>query len=188
MLTLTAALFAGGESRRMGVNKATLFFQNEPLWSFQLRKLRKLRPQTLAVSARAKPDWRPADAELILDTPPSRGPVSGLAAALEGLQTTHLLALAVDLPHMTVAHLGALWALARPGMAVLPRHGPHFEPLCAIYPVEAREEVRNLVSAMDFSLQSLARTLTAQGRAKIYSVAEGDIRLYTNVNTPADLP
>jgi molybdenum cofactor guanylyltransferase len=187
MTTLTAVLFAGGKSRRMGADKATLAFNGEPLWSWQLKKLREMRPRMIAISARAKPNWCPPDVESILDSPPSRGPLSGIAAVLEKLRTTHLLALAVDLPRMTVAHLQTLWSFARPGVAVMPRNGTYFEPLCAIYPVEALAEVRNLLSAMDFSLQSLARILSEQGRATIHPVTGEEIPLYRNVNAPADL-
>src|SRR5437867_2135004 len=98
MKTLTAVLFAGGESRRMGADKAMLEIGGEPLWARQLRRLRELQPERILISARSKPAWCPAEIETVLDEPPSRGPLSGLAAALKIIQTTHLLALAIDLP------------------------------------------------------------------------------------------
>src|SRR5215472_10397984 len=102
MKTLTAVLFVGGESRRMGTDKATLILNGEPLWSRQFRVLRDLHPKKVMISARKKPDWCPGDADLALDEPPSRGPLSGLAVSLEKIRTTHLLILAVDMPKMTV--------------------------------------------------------------------------------------
>ena len=44
MKTLTAVLLAGGESRRMGADKATLICDGEPLWARQLATLKKLSP------------------------------------------------------------------------------------------------------------------------------------------------
>src|SRR5215469_1433267 len=113
MKTLTAVLFAGGESRRMGADKATLVLDGEPLWSRQIRVLRELYPAKVMISARKMPDWCPADIEVALDEPPSRGPLSGLVAALGKIQTTHLLALAVDLPRMASEHICKLWARAQ---------------------------------------------------------------------------
>src|SRR5215467_14754983 len=113
-MTLTALLMAGGVSRRMGFDKATVMLAGKPLWQRQLTLLKKLHPQNLCVSARCRPAWCPADIEIMLDEPPSRGPLSGLAAALTRLKTSHLLALAIDLPRMTGLHLRQLWASCHP--------------------------------------------------------------------------
>src|SRR5207247_9022948 len=87
-MTLTAVLLAGGESRRMGTEKATIVFNGEPLWQRQMKLLRHLRPEEISVSARAERSWRPADTELVLDQPPSRGPISGLTADLGRTRTS----------------------------------------------------------------------------------------------------
>ena len=93
-MTLTAVLFAGGEARRLGADKATLLWEGEPLWSRQLRTLRELAPEKILISARTKPAWCPPEIETVLDEPPARGPLSGIVAALKKMETTHLLALA----------------------------------------------------------------------------------------------
>jgi molybdopterin-guanine dinucleotide biosynthesis protein A len=88
-------LLTGGESRRLGTDKATLTLADEPLWRRQIRLLSGLEPQAVWISARTRPAWCPPAVEVILDEPPSRGPLSGVAAALSRLQTPQLLALAV---------------------------------------------------------------------------------------------
>src|SRR5256886_8660143 len=100
-MTLTAVLLAGGESRRMGTEKATIVFNGEPLWQRQIKLLRHLGPENILVSARAERSWRPADTESVLDQPPSRGPTSGLTPALARTRTSHLIALAVDMRFIT---------------------------------------------------------------------------------------
>ena len=186
MKTLTAVLFAGGESRRMGVDKATLMLNNEPLWSRQLRILRELQSANVMVSARNRPDWCPDEIDVALDEPPSRGPLSGLVAALEKIRTTHLLALAVDLPRMTSAHLKELWALAEPGIGIVPQNDGFVEPLCAIYPVEAINVLREGLSEKDVALSRFIRTLAAQKRIRFYTVPESESPLYQNMNTPEE--
>ena len=183
-MTLTTVLFAGGKSRRMGVEKATLPFAGEPLWSRQLNVLRELKPEALWISARSRPGWCPAEIDVVLDAPPARGPLSGLAAVLGRLQTSHVLALAVDLPDMTADHLRDLWKAARPGCGVIPVNESFFEPLCAIYPVEAATEA---AQAGDGSLQNLAQRLVLQNRAAPYALTTRERRLYRNLNTPEDL-
>ena len=80
-LSLSAVLLAGGESRRMGTDKATFLFRGKPLWQVQLETLRRLRPAEIFLSARTDPSWRPDDVQFIADIPPSCGPLSGIAAS-----------------------------------------------------------------------------------------------------------
>jgi molybdopterin-guanine dinucleotide biosynthesis protein A len=187
-MTLTAVLFTGGSSRRMGADKAGLIFAGEPLWSRQLRLLRELQPDALWVSARSRPEWCPPEIEVVLDVPPSRGPLSGLSAALSRLQTSHLLVLAVDLPQMPAAHLHMLWSLAKPGCGVFPMAGDFFEPLCAIYPAAAASAAKDALTSDDLSLHSLAQTLVQKKHALIHHLSGADRLVYLNVNTPGDLP
>ena len=186
MKTLTAVLFAGGESRRMGTDKATLTLNGEPLWSRQIRILRELHPSKVIISARNKSDWHPLDIEVVLDESPSRGPLSGLAAVLERIQTTHLLALAVDLPRMTSAHLKKLWALVEPGIGLVPQNDGLGEPLCAIYPAEAINVAREALSKEDVSLRRFIKTLADQKRIHFYTVTQSESPLYQNANTPEE--
>ncbi len=136
-MTFTAVLLAGGESRRMGKDKATIVFGGEPLWQRQIELLRGLRPERDFRFSAHGATWLPLDTELLLDDPPSRGPLSGLTRALERTQTSHLIALAVDMPFMTGEQLRALWGLAAIGCGVLPMIGNRAEPLAAIYPRDA---------------------------------------------------
>ncbi len=185
-MTLTCVLFAGGESRRMGADKALLRVNGVPLWARQLQLLRELEPAALWVSARTRPGWCPAEIAVVTDEPPSRGPLSGLVAALRHLQTTHLLALAVDLPLMEAGHLRTLWRRARPGRGVLPTTGTDAEPLCAIYPGGelARQSAARALAGADFSLQRFAGTLREAGSMETFPVSEAERIFYRNANTP----
>ncbi len=186
-VTLTAVLFAGGESRRMGADKSTLMVAGRSLWSRQLETLRSIHPDKLLISARVRPVWAPNDIEIILDEPPSMGPLSGLVAALKCMKTTHLLALAIDLPRMTSDHLVKLIQLASQEKGVIPRCGQFYEPLCAIYPASALPIAESSLAVSRLSLQSLVKTLMEQDNAHIYSVLEIENVLYSNLNSPQDL-
>jgi molybdopterin-guanine dinucleotide biosynthesis protein A len=186
-MTLTAMLLAGGRSWRMGRDKATLVFDGEPLWQRQLQELRKLTPTALWVSARTRPLWCPPELEIVLDEPPSRGPLSGLAAGLSRLQTSHLLVMAIDLPRVPVGHLRKLWSLAEPGKAVIPLNEDYFEPLCAVYPAEAAPLAEKALKTSDSSLQHLAREMFHKSRAQSYVLTPEERLLYLNLNRPSDL-
>jgi molybdenum cofactor guanylyltransferase len=186
-MTLTALLLVGGLSRRMGVDKATMVVAGHPLWSRQLGVLQGLGPAALWISARTPPAWAPSGVEIILDEPPSRGPLGGVAAALGRLGTSHLLVLAVDLPRMSSEHLRMLAGLTTPGRGVIPATGGFFEPLCAIYPREAAEPAAVALAGPDVSLQPFAAGLVRENRAVAFPVPEAEKPLYQNANRREDL-
>src|SRR2546423_7398043 len=154
-MNISAVLLAGGESRRMGRDKAAVLFRGKPLWQIQLRLLRKLEPASIFVSARTDPSWRPDDVQFVADDSPSRGPLSGLAASMPKLRTTHLLALAIDMPFMSENYLRYLCNHIEPGTGVVPMIDNRAEPLAAIYPREAHNDFRSALAGTDFSLQTL---------------------------------
>jgi molybdopterin-guanine dinucleotide biosynthesis protein A len=186
-MNISAVLLAGGESRRMGTDKATLSFRGKPLWQIQLDLLRKLEPAEISVSARTDPAWRPPDVHFVADDLPSRGPLSGLAAALARMHAKHLLALAIDMPFMTEKYLKFLCGQIEPGCGVLPKIDNRAEPLAAIYPQEAAAEIGAALSGADFSLQTLTNCLVAGGKLRVMPVAEQEKKLFLNVNELADL-
>src|SRR5438477_9370914 len=136
-MKISAVLLAGGDSYRMGKDKATIVFRGKPLWRIQLDLLRRLELAEIFISARTDPPWRPSDIQFVWDDPPSRGPLSGLTAALAQIQTGHLLALAIDMPFMTENYLRAISHKIEPGRGALPMIGDRAEPLAAIYPADA---------------------------------------------------
>jgi molybdopterin-guanine dinucleotide biosynthesis protein A len=186
-MTLTAVLLAGGESRRMGTEKATIVFNGEPLWQRQIRLLRQLGSEKILVSARAERAWRPADTELVLDQPPSRGPISGLTAALARMGTSHLIALGVDMPFVTAAQLQDLCHRANPGCGVVPTIGGRAEPLAAVYPAEAYIDFAAALGGNDWSLQPLVRRIADEGKVRLVNVTEAEADLYRSLNEPQDL-
>ena len=185
--TLSAVLLAGGESRRMGIDKATVLFRGKPLWEIQLDLLRKLGPPEIFVSARTDPLWRPADVHFIADQPPSRGPLSGLVASMAKMRSTHLLALAVDMPFMTEKFLRYLCEQIEPRVGVVPKIDNRAEPLAAIYPREAEIDFRDALAGADFSLQTLVRHLLDSGKLRELTVPEREKKLFLNMNQPVDL-
>ena len=186
-MNITAVLLAGGESRRMGNDKATILLRGKPLWQIQIDLLRKLEPAEIFVSARTDPSWRPADVQFVADDPPSRGPLSGLAASMLKVRTTHLLALAIDMPFMSENYLRYLYDHIELGTGVVPTIDNRAEPLAAIYPREANADFRSALVGADFSLQTLVCDLIEAGKLREIPVTEQEKKLFLNVNELSDL-
>jgi molybdopterin-guanine dinucleotide biosynthesis protein A len=186
-MNISAVLLAGGESRRMGKDKATVLFRGKPLWQIQIDLLRKLEPAEIFISARIDPGWRPADVQFVLDDRPSRGPLSGLAASMAKMCTTHLLALAIDMPFMSENYLRYLCDQIKPGVGILPKIGNRAEPLAAIYPREASAAFQSALAGTDFSLQTLTGRLVDARKLWEISVTTEEKKLFRNVNELSDV-
>jgi len=184
---IVAALLAGGESRRMGRDKALIMFAGEPLWRRQVDLLRKLNPSEVFVSARNDPPWRPRDIHFVGDAEPSRGALSGVAACLARSQSEHMLVLAVDMPFMTEASLRRICRGIAPSLGVFPMVNGRAEPLAAVYLRKSLPEFLSALTSDDFSLQTLVRKLIAAGTLQPLAVEPKDVASFRSVNEPGDL-
>jgi molybdopterin-guanine dinucleotide biosynthesis protein A len=189
MTELSGVVLAGGASRRMGQDKATLSFRGKALWQHQLGILRDAGVTELFLSARGEAAYATAsEVVIVLDFAPDHGPLAGIAAALAHATHEYLLVLAIDLPLIPPTFLRQLALTAvREKSGVIPQGAAHFEPLAAVYPRAARAVVEHQLQDNDRSLQRLARTLIADELAIIRPLTSREERFFANINTPADL-
>ena len=103
------------------------------------------------------------------------------------MRTTHLLALAIDMPFMSENYLRYLYDHIELGAGVVPTIDNRAEPLAAIYPREARVDFQRALSGADFSLQTLVCDLIEAGKLQEIPVTEQEKKLFLNVNELADL-
>jgi molybdopterin-guanine dinucleotide biosynthesis protein A len=178
-----AALIAGGQSRRMGRDKAWLDWHGEPLWKFQLSKLRELHPAKLLVSCREEQALDPSDAELLFDPAGNQGPLPALARCLEHAQMS-VLVLGVDMPHIPVPLLRELHHTDA-GAVFQGAHG--YEPLCAVYPVAALALLRDSLAQGNLRLQTFVQIAVDAGHLRVIPLSKQQEALFLNLNTPADL-
>jgi molybdenum cofactor guanylyltransferase len=187
IMTFSAVLLAGGESRRLGNDKAQVIFEGEPLWQRQLRLLRNLQPEQVVVSARIEPKWRPREVAAILDDAPSRGPMSGICAALSRMKTSHLLVLAVDMPFILENDLHKLVSFVRTGCGVVPIANGIAEPLLAIYPAESLDIFKGALSRQNTSLQPIVCELGELQMVRYLYLSREEAERCRSINTPTDL-
>lgn len=183
------ALLAGGRSTRMGRDKATLEVGGEPLWRRQLDVLGSV-CAPVAVFAPERPGWLPEGSTFVPDNPAARGPMAGLLAALEwaaACGASHVMALAVDMPRMDVGFLRDLAGPCLPGRGIIPQNGSLYEPLCAVYPVEALAVLSESARRGEWKLQEIAAALLAGGTLSARSPSPEDAAMFFNLNSPDDL-
>jgi molybdenum cofactor guanylyltransferase len=201
-------VLAGGQSKRMGRDKALLELDGRPLVALATEKLRTLGLEAKICGARA--DAAPELArfgEVIPDNFAGCGPVAGIEAGL-GLAAEKAplsLFLAVDMPVVPVAFLR--WTIERAetsrAVATIPVAGGLPQPLCAVYSRRLLEGLRAAITAghlkmmtavteaaaaalgerMDlFEVESVAAGLAAG----VWPVSPPQREWFLNANTPEE--
>lgn len=189
-LHVTGVILAAGRSSRMGRDKAFLTLANgTTLVAHQAALLRSLHVNDLLISARPHTDYGVPGAHRVYDAVPDAGPLAGISAALAHSTQPHLLALAVDLPRITAALLKSLLDSITPGAGAVPSTPRGFEPLCAVYPntPDSRAALAAALASADLSLQHLLRAAVNAGWMRAVPVAEADLPLFANWNSPEDV-
>lgn len=134
---LTLAIQAGGESRRIGSDKALLSFLGQPLIRHILNRLVMLADEVLITSN--QPDkFRFLGLSPIPDLIPGIGALSGLYTALSAASHPYLAVVACDMPFANAELFAAELILLREtgADAVIPRSEVGTEPFHAIYRCE----------------------------------------------------
>lgn len=146
---LTLVIQAGGESRRMGQDKALLPFLGQPLILRPLNRLVKLADEVLITSN--QPDsYKFLGITPIPDLLPGYGALGGLYTALSAASHPYVAVVACDMPFASPELFAyELLILRQTGMdAVIPRTQAGTEPFHAIYKRETcLAHVRDAIDA-----------------------------------------
>ncbi len=198
---MNAFVLAGGQSSRMGRDKALLEITGRPLVEHVLDLLRSLDLSPRICGSR--PDLA-RFAEVVPDNFPQSGPLAGIEAALAVSDSELNLFVPVDLPGLPGGFLRWMMTRAERSQAVatIPRYGGRPQPLCAVYSRRLIDGLRRSLAAGDFKVRvALQAAVAWLGEAvdefDVESVAsalpEGEwpshpplTDWFRNVNTPAD--
>lgn len=194
-LSITGIILAGGQSSRMGCDKALLPVPGEPTLTFVTHLARLLLEHCQEVllvardqdQARAYLPHLPSSIQVITDRVSRVGPLMGLYSGLSAIHTSHALVVAVDMPFLQPALLDFLLAQARPATLTVPLVDGQEQVLLSLYPrsilplieqrlQEGRRDPRSLLQLAP--VQLLEET---QLRA-----VDPQLRSFININTPEE--
>jgi molybdenum cofactor guanylyltransferase len=184
---ISAFILAGGESSRMGRDKARLELGGVPLI---LRTARLVESVAGPPAIIGNPDaYRAFELRAIADDWPGAGPLGGIATALRAAAAAWSLIVATDMPYLTREWLEYLVArgLASSAEAVLPMNARGAEPLCAMYHRRAEPAIRK---ALERGTRKVTEGLLD---VRIETIAPAEWKpfdsqglLFKNMNSPAD--
>ena len=186
-MSVVGFVVAGGESRRMGRDKALLPWAGADLLDHAVARLRAVADDVRILcgpAMRYVERGVPVEPDLV----PGAGPLGGVLTGLAAAEGRAGLFLAVDLPHVPVALLAGLVERVGAWDAVVPVSPRGVEPLCAVYGPGCREPMRRRRDAGDFRMTGFwpeVRVLEL-GPAELREFGDPG-EMFRNLNTPEDL-
>ena len=184
---LAAFILAGGQSTRMGTDKAFVTFDGRTLLA---RALDLARSVTRDVRIVGDPSKFAAFAAVVGDIFPGCGPLGGIHAALRASSAELNLIIAVDIPFLSTDLLCYLVERARnsPAAVTVPRFGRGLQPLCAVYRHAFAESAERALTQGHYKIDALFTDESTQ------VIGEDDLKgkgfsaeMFRNLNTPEDL-
>lgn len=131
---LTVCIQAGGQSSRMGEDKALKTFLGRPLIQRVVERLAPIADEVIVTTNRPE-DYRFLDLPLFPDLRPGRGALGGLYTALASASQPIVAVAACDMPFASASLLEAARQLlvAEEADVVIPRSAEGYEPIHAVY-------------------------------------------------------
>ncbi len=188
-LPTTGVVLAGGRSTRLGQDKALLRLTGgQTMLEATIERLRSLVDEVIVVADDAR-RFGALPAAVVPDAYPGAGALGGIYSGLVAAQHEHVLAVACDMPFLSLSLLGHLLAVPRDYDVLLPRlAGGLVEPLHAVYARACREPMRRQLAA------GRLRVVSVFDLVRVRHVDEPelrrfdpDLRSFFNVNTPEEL-
>jgi molybdopterin-guanine dinucleotide biosynthesis protein A len=182
---LTGIVLSGGQSQRMGSNKALMELDGQTLIARALDQLSRLCDE-LIISANDIELYAHLPARVIPDVIPGRGALSGIHASLAAMRHERAIVVACDMPFLSLSFLRFMVALAPGYDVVVPRLGRYYEPLHAVYGAGCMAPIEQLLAA------GPQRVVKLYERVRVREVTEDQVRLFgaelsfVNVNVPED--
>ena len=184
---LAVFILAGGNSTRMGSDKAFVLLEGRSLLARALHLSKQVTENVRIVGDATKfMPFAPAVEDIFRDT----GPLGGIHAALRGSQSDLNLILAVDTPFLTAPLLEFLVTRARDSAATVtvPRAGRGLHPLAAVYRRQFTYVAEKALRERRYKIDVLFDP------ARTQIVSEEDLQaagfspeMFRNLNTPEDL-
>ncbi len=186
-----AAVLAGGQGKRLGMDKATLQIGSCSLLDRILLVLREMFPYIMLVvqqdgsSLLALED---AGVKVVTDVIPGKGPLVGIYTALQHSPAPYVFVMACDMPYPSRELIRCMLSAA-PGLdAVVPRRGKYIEPLFAVYRRDIAGRIRARIEGGRLKIHELIEELNVRYLEEDEVAAcDPGFRSFFNINTLEDL-
>jgi molybdopterin-guanine dinucleotide biosynthesis protein A len=174
-------VLAGGDSRRMGRQKAWLEVGDTTLLRYVVERLAPAFSEVMVSFAEPEQLEEPVPYRIVFDRKRSTGPLAGLEAGLVAARYEVIFAVGCDMPYVTQEVAQMAVAAARGCDAAIPRLDGRPEPVCGAYRRSALPFVTGALNSGRLKAADVAVDLDV-------TWLEGlDPGAFRSLNTPQDL-
>lgn len=186
MTAIAGFILAGGQSRRMGIDKWKLLLQGE---SFVERIANEIVVVASSVTVVGTTGVTLANLKTVPDVYPQWGALGGVHAALTDCSEEWALVVACDLPFVTGELFAKLASLRDNCDAVAPVQADQIpQPLCALYRVKpCRSQAAHMINSGERKPIALLQSVRTRwvGFSELEDI-EGAASFFDNINTRQD--
>jgi len=181
----TAIILAGGNSQRMGRDKAELPLGEMTLLQTVTATMQQLFPQVIVSVRQLRAS---VDLPQICDEQPDGGPLAGLAASLSQVTTPWIFAVACDMPFVVPGVVEQLARHRAQHQAVVPIVQGHPQPMAAFYAASCRAVMQENLAMQQKSLRNVLQQLDVcyVDEAEMLD-ADPQLRSFFDLDTPQDV-
>ncbi|NPA83803.1 MAG: molybdenum cofactor guanylyltransferase MobA [Epsilonproteobacteria bacterium] len=178
MIELPCVIFAGGQSRRMGTDKALLPFGQKNLAHYQYDRLKKIFSQVYISTKGDKFDF---SAPLIFDKSPIFAPAPALLDVLEKLQRPTFI-ISVDTPflHREIIDTLIQASYENPTKDAIVAKTTQLHPLIAIYHPSIIPTLQKAIARGNYKLNAILR------QADLHCITFKEEEPFMNLNYPEE--
>lgn len=186
---LVALVLAGGQSSRMGRDKALILWHSQPMLQRVCQAAGNccqsvyiLTPWPDRYQGKIAGDY-----QWLIESNPGNGPLMALSQGLEQIHAEWILLLACDLPELDSGILQqwsqTLSNLSPDILAFVPHSGERWEPMCGFYRKQAQQKLQTFIKQGGRSFQGWLKQIPVQS----IPVDRPEEQMLRNCNTPEDL-
>jgi molybdenum cofactor guanylyltransferase len=181
----TAIILAGGDSRRMGRDKAMLPFSNQTLILSVIEAIQPLFSSTILSVRETRPE---INLPQVCDTQANGGPLVGLVTTLEKITTSWAFVVACDMPFVSPALVKQLAKLRAQQQAIIPVVQGQLQPLAAFYSTSGIPFMRASLALGNKSLLGAIKNMQVSyvDEAKLLQ-SDPQLNSFFDLDTPQDL-
>lgn len=186
VMDLTCAILAGGLSRRMGNDKATMSYGEGPLIEKVYRTAKKVFDNIVILSDHHE-CIEGIEAPVICDILPVRSNMVGIASALVQTGEPYLFILGCDMPFVSEEGIRCVAEAIRGEDIVVPKTKFGFEPLHAVYSRTCIPYMLNSIQRCWPKIPDIFPYLSVKFVENHPSFFRGEVLTFLNINTREDL-